>query len=94
MELGLQTMHEDTARDTRRGYPLPVFEDAVNRLRAAGLEAVSYTHLDVYKRQGLSPQCIKYTLGNGRCTSVGTVKSYTHGLEGTCGQGDQITDLY
>ena len=42
---------------------------------------------------GLSPQCIKYTLGNGRCTSVGTVKSYTHGLEGTCGQGDQITDV-
>lgn len=45
VELGLQTMHEDTARDIRRGYPLPVFEDAVNRLRAAGLEVIVHTIL-------------------------------------------------
>ena len=45
VELGLQTMHEDTARDIRRGYPLSVFEDAVNRLRAAGLEVIVHTIL-------------------------------------------------
>lgn len=45
VELGLQTMHEDTAAFIRRGYPLPVFEDAVRRLRAAGLEVVTHVIL-------------------------------------------------
>ena len=33
VELGLQTIHEDTARRVRRGYELPVFEDAYRRLK-------------------------------------------------------------
>lgn len=33
IELGLQTIHEDTAAYIRRGYPLSVFETAVNKLR-------------------------------------------------------------
>ena len=40
VELGLQTIHEDTARFIRRGYALPVFEDAARRLKAAGLEVI------------------------------------------------------
>ncbi|MCI8402888.1 MAG: TIGR01212 family radical SAM protein [Lachnospiraceae bacterium] len=36
VELGLQTMHEETARKIRRGYELPCFEQAVRRLRAGG----------------------------------------------------------
>ena len=32
IELGLQTIHEKTAHFIRRGYPLSVFEDAMNRL--------------------------------------------------------------
>ena len=38
VELGLQTMHDSTAAYIRRGYPLSVFEDAVQRLRARNLE--------------------------------------------------------
>ena len=33
VELGLQTIHEETARRVRRGYELPVFEDAYRRLK-------------------------------------------------------------
>ena len=33
IELGLQTIHEDTASYIRRGYPLSVFETAVSKLR-------------------------------------------------------------
>lgn len=33
VELGLQTMHEETAVFIKRGYPLSVFEDAMERLR-------------------------------------------------------------
>ena len=42
VELGLQTIHEDTARFIRRGYALPVFEDAAHRLKAAGLEVIAH----------------------------------------------------
>lgn len=45
VELGLQTIHEDTARFIRRGYPLPVFEDAVKRLRLHGIEAITHVIL-------------------------------------------------
>lgn len=37
IELGLQTIHEESAAFIRRGYTLPVFEDAVWRLKRAGL---------------------------------------------------------
>lgn len=45
VELGLQTIHEDTARLIRRGYELPVFEDAFRRLKEAGLTVVVHVIL-------------------------------------------------
>ena len=45
VELGLQTMHEDTAAFLRRGYPLSVFEDALARLRACGIEVITHVIL-------------------------------------------------
>lgn len=44
-ELGLQTIHECTARFIRRGYGLPVFEQAVASLRKAGIGIVVHTIL-------------------------------------------------
>ena len=40
VELGLQTMHEESAVRIRRGYPLAVFEDAVQHLSQAGIKVV------------------------------------------------------
>lgn len=40
VELGIQTMHEDTADMINRCYSLPVFEDAVKRLRSEGIQVV------------------------------------------------------
>lgn len=45
VELGLQTIHEKSARFIRRGYPLEVFTDAVNRLHAHGIEVVTHVIL-------------------------------------------------
>lgn len=45
VELGLQTIHEDTAKLIRRGYELPVFEDAYRRLKAAGLTVIVHVIL-------------------------------------------------
>ena len=40
VELGLQTMHEESAIRIRRGYSRTVFEDAVQRLSRAGIKVV------------------------------------------------------
>ena len=40
IELGLQTMHDETARRVNRGYPLVVFEDALNRLKSLGIQVI------------------------------------------------------
>lgn len=42
VELGLQTMHEETARYIRRGYALPIFEDAVRTLHELDIEVVAH----------------------------------------------------
>ena len=42
VELGLQTVHEETARYIRRGYDTAVYFDAVRRLKAAGIEVVTH----------------------------------------------------
>ena len=45
IELGLQTMHEDTARWMRRGYSLPVFEEAVHVLHSHGFPIIVHVIL-------------------------------------------------
>ena len=45
VELGLQTIHESTARFIRRGYKLSVFEDAFRRLKEAGLTVIVHVIL-------------------------------------------------
>ena len=45
VELGLQTIHPDTARYIRRGYALDVYEDALRRLKAAGITVITHVIL-------------------------------------------------
>ncbi len=45
VELGLQTIHEDTAQYIRRGYALSVFDDAVKRLQKAGISVIVHVIL-------------------------------------------------
>ena len=40
VELGLQTIHEETARRVDRGYELRVFEDAYKRLKGNGITVI------------------------------------------------------
>lgn len=42
VELGLQTIHEKTARYIRRGYDAGVYYDAVRRLKEASIEVVTH----------------------------------------------------
>jgi len=43
VELGLQTVNEDTAKYINRGYQLPIFEDALERLRSNNIDVVVHT---------------------------------------------------
>lgn len=45
VELGLQTIHEDTAAFIRRGYELSCFEDALSRLRSRRLDVIVHVIL-------------------------------------------------
>lgn len=45
VELGLQTMHEESAALFRRGYTLPMYEEAVRALRELGIEVITHAIL-------------------------------------------------
>lgn len=45
VELGLQTIHEETARYIRRGYSLSVFDEAVKRLKSEGIAVIPHVIL-------------------------------------------------
>lgn len=45
VELGLQTIHPKTSAYIRRGYDLPVFEEAVKNLRSVGISVIVHTIL-------------------------------------------------
>lgn len=42
VELGLQTIHPNTASYIRRGYPLKVYDTAVEQLKSVGIEVVTH----------------------------------------------------
>ena len=67
VELGLQTMHDETARYIRRGYRLPVFDAAVDRLHTLDVEVVAHMILGL---PGETPEMIVADgtpSGTGRC---------------------------
>ena len=49
VELGLQTIHESSAAFIRRGYPLSVYDDAVQRLQNAGISVITHVILGLPK---------------------------------------------
>jgi hypothetical protein len=49
VELGLQTIHADTAEFIRRGFSLTVFETAVSKLREVGITVIVHTILGLPK---------------------------------------------
>lgn len=71
VELGLQTVNEQTAKYIRRGYKNDVYFDAVKRLKAAGVEVVTHVML------GLPFE----DLNDAVKTTVAAVESGTDGIK-------------
>ena len=82
VELGLQTIHADTARYIRRGYALPVYEDALRRLKAAGLTVIVHVILGLPgESREMMLETIDYLGGIHR--PDGVKLQLLHVLEGT-----------
>ena len=82
VELGLQTIHEETARSIRRGYSLEVYEDALRRLKAAGLTVIVHVILGLPgESREMMLQTIDYLSGEHR--PDGVKLQLLHVLEGT-----------
>ena len=81
VELGLQTVHERTARYIRRGYPLEVFDDSVRRLRTSGITVIVHMIIGLPgETQEMAVETARYI---GRSGADGIKFQLLHVLEGT-----------
>lgn len=81
VELGLQTIHEDTARYIRRGYDAACYVDAVRRLKEAGIEVVTHIILGL---PGETPEMmVKTTEAAVKAGTDGVKFHLLHVLRGT-----------
>lgn len=81
VELGLQTVFDDTARYLRRGYPASVYFDAVSRLKAAGIDVVTHIILGL---PGETPEMAAETTRQAVAAGTDGVKFHLlHVLRGT-----------
>ena len=70
VELGLQTIHEKTAKYIRRGYPLEVYDRAVKELRSRGLEVITHVILGLpFETREEMLETVKY-VGAGGATGI------------------------
>ncbi|MGN0554420.1 MAG: TIGR01212 family radical SAM protein [Candidatus Fimenecus sp.] len=81
VELGLQTVHESTAQFIRRGYPLPVYEQAVSDLHSIGVHVV--THLILGLPQETKEQMLESVRYVGKIGTDGVKLQLLHILKGT-----------
>lgn len=81
VELGLQTIHEQSARFIRRGYPLSVFETAVSNLRQIGVEIIVHTILYL---PGETESMMQQTISHLNALDIQGIKlQLLHILKGT-----------
>lgn len=81
VELGLQTIHEESARLIRRGYPLSVYERAVKDLNGIGAEVVTHVILGLPRESAeMMEETVRYV---GRSGARGIKLQLLHVLAGT-----------
>lgn len=81
VELGLQTIHERTAGYIRRGYPLSVYDKAVEELKKRGIEVITHVILGLpgETKQDMA-ETVRYVVGGG---IKGIKLQLLHVLKGT-----------
>ncbi len=81
IELGLQTIHPDSATYIRRGYELPVYDEAVSALRKRAIEVITHVIIGL---PGETPadmvETVRYVCNSG---ATGIKLQLLHVLSGT-----------
>lgn len=81
IELGLQTMHERTAKLIRRGYPLSCFEETVQSLKECGIPVIVHVILGL---PGETPEDMLETIRYLNTLGINSIKlQLLHILQGT-----------
>ena len=81
VELGLQTIHEETAALIRRGYPLSVYDEAMRQLRRRGIETVVHAILGLPgETESMILDTVRYISDSG---ADGVKLQLLHILKGT-----------
>ncbi|MCQ2520303.1 MAG: TIGR01212 family radical SAM protein [Lachnospiraceae bacterium] len=89
VELGLQTIHEETAKYIRRGYSLDVFEKAVSMLKRAEVEIITHVILGLPKEsKNQMLETVEYV---GKSGSTGIKLQLLHVLKETDLEKEYIT---
>jgi len=66
VELGLQTIHEETARLINRCYELPVYDEAVRKLKAIGVNVVVHIILGLpHETEEMMLETVEYVVKSG-----------------------------
>ena len=80
VELGLQTIREATAAYIRRGYPLSVYDEAVQNLKAIGVHIITHVILGL---PGETKEMMLHTVSYAGEHSDGVKLQLLHILKGT-----------
>lgn len=81
VELGLQTAHGETAKLINRCYELPVYDEAVKKLRAIGINVVVHIILGLpHETEEMMLETVDYAVGSG---ADGIKLQLLHVLKGT-----------
>ena len=81
VELGLQTIHEKTAAYIRRGYALPVYDEAVRKLKEIGIQVIVHVILGL---PGETESDMKETVSYvGKSGADGIKLQLLHVIKGT-----------
>ena len=92
IELGLQTIHPETAAYIRRGYPLEVYDEAVRRLQESGIETIAHMILGL---PGETPEMMRETAQYIGESGVQGIKLHLlHVLAGTDLEKDYRAGLF
>ena len=92
VELGLQTIHDDTAENFHRGYKTEVYFDAVKRLKKAGIEVVTHIILGL---PGETPaQMLETTEAVIRAGTDGVKFHLLHVMKGTPLEQDYLAGKF
>ncbi len=92
VELGLQTIHPDSVSYIRRGYANDVYDDAVTRLKKAGIEVVTHIILGL---PGETPEMMAETTAHAVAAGTDGVKFHLlHILRGTDLEKDYLAGKF